>query len=211
LLELDACIGQVVAKLKDLNLDEKTLVLFTSDNGPVVDDGYRDDAVARLGRHRPAGPLRGGKYSNFEGGTRVPFLVRWPARAQPGVSNALVSQVDFLASFARLLGQPLAAGEAPDSEDVMAALMGTSPAGRETLVEQAGGLSLREGTWKYIAPNHRPAVNPETNTELGNAPDPQLYDLDEDPGEARNLAAAQPDRVRRMRERLRQIEARGQP
>ncbi len=203
--QFDACVGTIVSALDRLGLGRNTLVLLTSDNDPVADDGYRDDAVARLGGHRPAGPLRGGKYSNFEGGTRVPLIVRFPGRVKAGVSSALVSQVDFVASFAKLLGQPLAPQDASDSENVMPALLGESRSGRETLVEQAGGLSLRQGSWKYIEPNDRPAMNKQTNTELGNAPLPQLYDLARDLGETRNLAAAQPERATRMRELLRQI------
>jgi arylsulfatase A-like enzyme len=206
--QLDACVGAVLDALERLGLAESTLVLFTSDNGPVVDDGYRDEAVARLGAHRPAGPLRGGKYSRFEGGTRVPWLVRWPGRVKPGVSDALVSQVDLLASFAGLLGQAPPPGEAPDSEDVMAALLGATLRGRESLVEQAGGLALREGSWKYIEPGDGPAVNRETSTELGNAPAPQLYDLQNDPGETQNVAPAQPGRVRRMEDLLHRIRTR---
>jgi arylsulfatase A-like enzyme/type 1 glutamine amidotransferase len=209
--ELDACVGEIVAALDRLGLASNTLVVFTSDNGPVVDDGYRDEAVTRLGRHRPAGPLRGGKYSKFEAGTRVPFIVRFPGRVTPGTSSALVSQVDFVASFAAWLGRPLARGDAPDSEDLMAALLGAARAGRKTLVEQAGGLALREGTWKYIEPSEGRAVNEETKTELGNAPAPQLYDLAADLGETRNLAPAHPDRVAQMQERLRQIRARTAP
>jgi arylsulfatase A-like enzyme len=209
--QADWCVGEILGALDRLALSRDTLVLFTSDNGPVLDDGYQDEAVSKLGNHKPAGPLRGGKYSNFEGGTRVPFIVRWPGRVRPGASGALVSQVDFVASFAALLGQPPAPNDAPDSEDVMAALLGASPVGRTTLVEQASGLSLRQGTWKYIEPSDRPAMNRNTNTELGNAPAPQLYDLARDLGETRNLATAHPRRVDAMRELLRQIRARGRP
>ncbi len=207
--QADFCVGEILNALDRFALNENTLVFFTSDNGPVLDDGYQDEAVTRLGGHKPAGPLRGGKYSNFEAGTRVPFIVRWPARVKPGVSSALVSQVDLVASFAALLGQPLSSADAPDSEDVMAALLGASPAGRTTLVEQAGGMALRQGTWKYIEPNDRPAIQRNTNTELGNAPAPQLYDLAADLGETRNLAVARPEKVEELRELLREIRARG--
>jgi arylsulfatase A-like enzyme len=209
--QADWCVGEILGALDRLALGKDTLVLFTSDNGPVLDDGYRDEAVSRLGSHKPTGPLRGGKYSNFEGGTRVPFIVRWPGRVRPGASGALVSQVDFVASFGALLGQPPAPNDAADSEDVMAALLGDSPAGRTTLVEQASGLSLRQGTWKYIEPSDRPAMDRNTGTELGNAPAPQLYDLAQDLGETRNLAAADARRADAMRELLRQIRARGRP
>src|SRR6185503_1095258 len=100
--ELDWTVGKLLEHLDVLGLTKNTLVLFSSDNGPVVDDGYKDLAVEKLGSHRPAGPLRGGKYSNFEAGTRVPLIVRWPGHTKRGVSRALVSHVDFLATFAAL-------------------------------------------------------------------------------------------------------------
>ncbi len=142
--QLDWSVGEVLATLDRLELADDTLVLFTSDNGPVVDDGYRDEAVEKLGDHAPSGPFRGGKYSNFEGGTRVPFVVRWPARVKPAVSDALISQVDLIATFAALVGRPLSDPGAPDSENVLPALLGTSKTARAALVEQAGSL-LRSG------------------------------------------------------------------
>src|SRR5262249_15913252 len=105
--EFDWSVGQLLDALERLGLMRNTLVVLSSDNGPVVDDGYQDDAVTRLGGHEPAGPLRGGKYSLFEGGTRVPFLASWPARIKPGSSDALVCQVDLLASLAALVGRSL--------------------------------------------------------------------------------------------------------
>ena len=194
--QADWCVGEVLAALDRLKLTNDTLVIFTSDNGPVVDDGYQDEAAEKLGDHRPAGPFRGGKYSNFEGGTRVPFIVRWPARVKPGTSDALVSQVDFLASFAPLLAQPLA--RMNDSENVMPALLGESKTGRTVLIEQAGVLSVRQSNWKYIAPGKGPRINQNTNIELGNDPEPQLYDLAVDPGEQKNVAAARPDKVKEL-------------
>ena len=110
ILEFDWCAGEILKTLDRLKLARNTLVIFTSDNGPVVDDGYKDQAVEKLDGHKPAGPLRGGKYSTFDAGTRVPFIVRWPGRVKPGVSDALVCQIDFLSSFAALTGQTLAAG-----------------------------------------------------------------------------------------------------
>jgi arylsulfatase A-like enzyme len=205
ILQLDWATGQVLETLDRLNLTGRTLVLFTSDNGPVVDDGYRDEAVEKLGGHRPSGPLRGGKYSAFDGGTRVPMIVRWPGRVKPGVSDALVGQVDFLASFAALAGQALAREDAPDSLDVRGALLGTSPTGRDELVEQAGALALITKRWKLISPHEGPRVNPETNTELGNDPQPQLYDLSVDLGERRNVAGEHPEVVGDLTARLARI------
>lgn len=209
MVELDECVGQVLAALDRLELAKDTLVLFSSDNGPVVDDGYRDEAVARLGGHRPAGPWRGGKYSRFEGGTRVPMLVRWPARIKPGISDALVCHVDFTATFAALLKQEFPAGTWVDAVPQVEALLGESTEGRDHLVEQSGGLALREGRWKFMPGGPGPKRSEPTNTELGNDPGPQLYDLSADPGETTNLASAQPDRVQAMRQRLEEIRNRG--
>jgi arylsulfatase A-like enzyme len=202
ILQSDWSVGQLLDTLDRLNLRENTLVIFTSDNGPVVDDGYVDQAVEKLGGHTPWGPLRGGKYSRFEAGTRVPFAVRWPARVKPGVSDALVSQVDLLASLASLVGQSVPTGEAPDSLNQLPALLGQDARGRDHIVEHAGALALREGRWKYIEPTQGPRRSEPTNTELANDPAPQLYDLETDLGETKNLAAQYPERVKAMADRL---------
>jgi arylsulfatase A-like enzyme len=209
ILQLDWATGRVLETLDRLKLAERTLVVFTSDNGPVVDDGYQDEAVEKLNGHRPAGPLRGGKYSAFDGGTRVPMIVRWPGRVKPDVSDALVGQVDLLASFAALTGQALGPQDGPDSLEAMGALLGESRTGRDQLVEQGGALSLITVRWKLISPSQGPKVNRETNTELGNDPQPQLYDLTVDLGERRNVAAEHPDVVRDLTERLDRIRQEG--
>jgi len=206
IVQLDWCVGRILEALDRHGLARNTLLIFTSDNGPVVDDGYRDEAVEKLGDHRPAGPWRGGKYSNYEGGTRVPFLVRWPERVRPGAaSGALVSQIDLFASLAALTGARLEEQAAPDSFDNLAALLGESRQGRPYLVEHAGSLSLIAGRWKYVAPGKGPKYNKQTNTELGNDPEPQLYDLERDPGERVNVAAKHPEKVRELAARLEEI------
>jgi len=182
--EMDASVGEILKALDRLKLAKNTLVLFTSDNGPVLDDGYKDGAVEKLGTHKPAGPWRGGKYSLFEGGTRVPLIARWPGKIKPGVSEALVCQVDFLASFAALTGQTYDTATATDSQNVLPALVGASTVGRTELVEHAGTLTLREGNWKFIKQGR------------------QLYDLATDPGETKNLATEQPERLSAMAQRL---------
>src|SRR5690348_16349594 len=142
--------------------------MFSSDNGPVVDDGYKDDAVAKLGDHRPAGPLRGGKYSRFDGGTGIPMMARWPGHIKAdSQSNALISQGDLYASFGALVGTKPAEGAGPDSQDQSRALLGDDKKGRDWLVEHAGTLALVEGNWKYIAPNNGQKVQVNTNTETG--------------------------------------------
>jgi len=133
------------------------------------------------------------------------MLARWPGRIKPGVSAALVSQIDFSASLAALVGQPIARGDAPDSVNTLPALLGQSPQGRDHLVEHAGRLSLRQGTWKYIEPGKGPAVQVNTKTETGNSPQPQLYNLDPDLGETGNVATQHPDVLQQMQTRLQSI------
>jgi arylsulfatase A-like enzyme len=204
-VEFDWSVGEIVRALERLGLTENTLLVFTSDNGPVVDDGYQDRAVELLDGHAPSGPLRGGKYSAFDAGTRIPFIVRWPRRVKPGTTGALLSQVDLLASFAALTGQKLGGTDAPDSFDLSRALLGKDGRGRDHLVEQARALSIIEGRWKYIEPAPGPAVEPNTGIELGNSAGPQLYDLTNDLGETKNLAAARPEIVERLAARLAKV------
>lgn len=208
--ELDWSVGQVLASLERNGLARDTIVMFTSDNGPVVDDGYQDQAVEKLGSHKPAGPLRGGKYSKFDGGTRVPMLARWPGHIKPdSVSSALISQVDLCASLAALTEQKLPADAAPDSVNVLPALLGQSKTARQSLVEHAGTLALVEGDWKLIAPGNGPRMNENTHTETGNDPEPQLYNLAKDLGETTNLASQFPERVISMTALLNEIRSKG--
>ncbi len=205
ILQLDDAIGQILDTLDRLKLAKNTLIIFSSDNGPILDDGYQDQARELNGSHRAAGPLRGNKYSAYEAGTRVPLIVRWPTRVKPGVTDALVCQVDLLASMAALVGQKIDARTAPDSENQLASLLGESPRGRTNLVEQGGPLALRDGEWKFIPPSSGARLNPNTKTEIGNAPQPQLFNLAKDLGETNNLATAHPERVKRMTAQLEAI------
>ncbi len=209
--EFDWCVGALLTTLGRTMLLDNTLIILSSDNGPVVDDGYKDGAVEKLGKHRPAGPLRGGKYSAFEGGTRVPLIVNWPGKVKPGTSEAIVSQVDLLASLAALVGQSYAASEAPDSSNQLGALLGKSKTGREEVVEQARILALRQGDMKYIEPSQGPRQSPLTNTELGADPGGFLFDLSADPGETNNLAARDPRTLREMAVRLEEIRGAAKP
>ncbi|MBM3808483.1 MAG: arylsulfatase [Acidimicrobiia bacterium] len=202
ILELDWSVGEITRSLDRLGLAGITVVIFTSDNGPVLDDGYADEAVERLNGHTPAGPLRGGKYSAFEAGTRVPFVVRWPGEVRRGTSDALVSQMDFLASLASLTGQTLTPEARRDSVDVWPALIGRTNTGRDHLVEQAGALSIIVGAWKYIEPRAGARIDAGTNIELGNDPGGQLYNLASDLGEKRNVIAQFPDIAKRLAAKL---------
>ena len=210
--ELDWSVGEILETLDQHRLTRNTIVVLTSDNGPVLNDGYKDDAVQKIGDHLPAGVLRGGKYSAFEGGTRVPFLVRWPEKIAPGTtSGALMCQIDFLATFADLVGLRLPDGAGPDSLNMLPALLGTDRNGRNHLVEQAGVLSLRMGPWKYIESGKGPAVNKQVNIETGNDPEPRLFYLEQDLAEEHNLADQHPEQLRTMAEFLARVREQGTP
>ena len=209
LIEFDWSVGEVMKTLKRLGLDKNTMIILSSDNGPVVDDGYKDQAVELLGDHKPAGEFRGGKYSSFEGGTRIPGIVSWPGTVKPGVSDKLLCQVDMIASFAEMLKVKLPSGAAPDSQNHLNAWLNKGGEGREYLVLQnvQNNLSIENGNWKYIAPGKGPAMNLQTNTELGNLNQDQLYNLSSDRGEKVNVAAQNPQIVEKLKSRLNQIKS----
>jgi len=206
ILQLDWTVGQIMQQVKDAGIGGNTIIIFTSDNGPVLDDGYQDEAVAKLQGHTPAGPLRGGKYSAFEGGTRVPFIIRWPGHLQAGISTALVCQIDLTRSFAVLLHQSIPAGAAADSEDLMAAFLGKTGVGRSVLVQQAGTLAIVKDNWKYIRPSDGKSYEALTGIETGNSLQAQLYNLKDDIGEKKNLADAYPAKVKELAALLQQIQ-----
>jgi arylsulfatase A-like enzyme len=202
IMEFDWSVGQIMNVIDSLNLSEKTLIIITSDNGPVVDDGYQDRAVELLKGHSPAGPLRGGKYSLFDGGTRVIFLAKWKGTIIPGISNALFSQIDMMGSFAGLTGQQLSQNDGPDSFNQIDALLGRTGKGRDWLVEHSGRLSIIRGDWKFIEPGPGPKLQMNTNTETGNDTAPQLYNMNSDMGEKLNLARHNPDLVKELSDLL---------
>jgi arylsulfatase A len=191
--------GELMQTLKRLQLEQKTLVVFCSDNGPVLDDGYKDGAVEKIGDHKPAGPFRGGKYGITEGGTRTPFITHWPGTIPAGVSEEIVCTIDLAASFAALAGVKLTEDACLDSFNVLGALLGEAGAkGREHLIQQdngqRGNFGFRVGNWKL----HREAGKSE----------PALYNLSDDPGEFKNRASLNPEIARQLNEQLEQsIEA----
>ncbi|WP_439183413.1 sulfatase family protein [Carboxylicivirga taeanensis] len=196
ILEADWCVGEFIKTLEEEGILDNTLIVFSSDNGPVLNDGYFDDAVEKLGNHTPAGPLRGGKYSLFEAGTRVPFITYWKGTIQPGISDALVCQIDLLASLAKLVGTN---ESSTDSKDLLTAFLGKGNKGRESLViEATTRTALRYGDWILIPPYKGPAKNNLVNIELANAQEYQLYNLIEDIEQQNNLAENNPDKVQEM-------------
>ena len=196
IVEADWAVGEFMKTLKMLGLLENTLIVFTSDNGPVLNDGYYDDAVERLGNHTPWGPLRGGKYSLFEAGTRVPFIVYWEGKIKPAKSDALISQLDLMSSLAELVGSKV---KGPDSKQLLDVFMGKCQDGRDELVLEANSrTALRKGEWIMIPPYEGPAKNSKVNIELGNSPDFLLYNLESDLGQQNNLAQKNPQKLKEM-------------
>lgn len=196
ILEADWCVGQLMETLEKEGLLDNTLVIFSSDNGPVLNDGYYDDAVEKIGNHNPAGPLRGGKYSLFEAGTRVPFMTYWKGKIQPKVSDALVCQVDLLSSLSHLVGSE---DNGPDSKNLMDVLLGTSEDGRnELVIEATSRTAFRKGYWVMIPPYKGSPVIEQVNIEIGNSENFQLYNLKDDIGQLKNLAQTHQDTLKAM-------------
>lgn len=196
IVEADWCIGELLKTLEKEGILENTLIVFSSDNGPVLNDGYYDDAVEKLGDHKPAGALRGGKYSLFEAGTRVPFITYWKGHIQPQMSDALVCQVDLFSSLAALVDSDK---RVQDSEDLLDVFLGQSKKGREELViEATSRTAFRKGDWMMIPPYNGPAVNELVNIELGNSDEFALYYLKDDLSQKNNLAKEKPEKLQDM-------------
>lgn len=228
--ELDWMVGEILDLLRNEGLADNTLVLFTSDNGGMFNAGGQD---SWKDGHRMNGDLLGFKFGAWEGGHRVPFIARWPGQIPAGsVSDQLVSNVDFLATMAALVDQPLNASEGPDSFNVLPALTGTPQNQiRDHLVLTAikkTHLALRKGKWVYIDAQgsggfrgkkgtdferggpgaHLLTKHVNSDVEDGklkpSAPPAQLYDLDADLSQTRNLYNDLPEIVREMKELLTQ-------
>jgi arylsulfatase A len=208
--QMDWMTGEVMHLLDSLHLSDNTLIIFSSDNGPVLNDGYDDKAEELVGDHKPAGPYNGGKYSAFEAGTRVPTIVYWPAKVKPGVSNAMLSQVDLFASLAQLTQQQLAANAAPDSFDMLDALLGNSSQGRKVMLEESGTLALRDNNWKYIASFPKATFRTQIrNNATGFSSQPQLYNLREDVGEQHDISSTNKEQLIKMQVLLDSIKQNG--
>ena len=204
IVQFDWSVGRILDTLDSLGIADNTLVILSSDNGPVVDDGYDDQAEELLNGHSPTGNLRGGKYSAFEGGTRIPMIVRWPNGWVPAgqTSEALSSQIDWMSSMAAMLNARMPKGAAPDSYDRLPVMLGKNTESRPWVLEQASNktLSIRTPQWKYIEPKGGPAMVPwGPKIETGYLDRPQLYKYS-DKGEENNVAAEYPAEVERLEE-----------
>ena len=209
IVQFDWSVGQIMETLDKLGLAENTLIILSSDNGPVVDDGYDDKAEELLNGHSPAGPWRGNKYSAFEGGTAVPAIVRWPKKIKENrESDVLMSQIDWMASLGALVNARLPKGSAPDSYNRIGNLLGTDDEDRPWVIELASNhvLSVRTKDWKYIEPNDGPAmIQWGPKIETGNLSTPQLYDMRKDINERANVALQHPEVVYDMQNILRRV------
>lgn len=197
IMQLDWTVGRIMEGLRDLGIADNTLILLTSDNGPVLDDGYADDAERLAGTHKPGGPWRGGKYSAFEAGSAVPFIVSWPAGGVPRgrVSRSLVSLIDGIRSLAPVAGATLDDTLACDSKDFSATWLGHSEEERPYVLSMSynRGVSIRTKAWKYIPPMKGPAMVPwGPKIETGFASEGQLYDMRNAASERRNVIDANP-------------------
>ncbi|MEM6469755.1 MAG: arylsulfatase [Planctomycetota bacterium] len=211
ILQLDWCVGELVKTLDRLALTEKTLIVFCSDNGPVLDDGYQDGAITQLGSHTPSGIYRGGKYSIYEGGTRTPFIASWPGSISPGTSDEVICTVDLPATLASLGGASMPEDACPDSIDLISVLTGEDDAkGRDHLIQQPNKgptLALRVGNWKVLSYEKAKAMKHLTY-EKGPGKY-ELYNLAVDPEEKDNLIESHPEKLQAMLERLEAIKAAG--
>lgn len=214
--QIDWETGEIMKTLDRLKLSDKTLVLFTSDNGPIFFDGYYDHSKEDANGHKPAGGLRGWKYLVYEGGTRVPLLVRWPGKVPKGICEQMFCLTDVLATCAALTGQHLPADAGVDSLNQLPVILGlTNGAVRDVEIEQgiSGSMAIRKGEWKYIPPNIGSAAS-----GMGSGADPKdprfaaafireplLFDLSKDPGESHNVAAEYPQKVAELAALLKKV------
>ena len=212
IVQLDWCVGELVKTLDRLKITDKTLIVFCSDNGPVGDDGYKDEALEKMSDHDPNGPFTGGKYSILEGGTRTPFITYWPGKIKPGISNNIVCTIDFAASFAALTGVKLSNNACPDSFNIINSLLGKKDAkGRQHLVQQdngkGGNFGYRVGKWKLQRHDSKRKRNVVVTNKLANSPAPRfsLFNLNKDIEEKNDVSKKHPQVFDRMKKELQKI------
>ncbi len=212
--QTDAAAGRILRALEEIGAADNTLVIFSADNGA---ESYAYERVRAFG-HRSSGPFRGVKRDLWEGGHRVPFLVRWPGVVPAGrVSDALLSQIDLFATIATAVGAEIPAGSAEDSHDQLALLRGGETSARASLVHNTNekGYAVRQGDWVLIdAPTggvtRVPPWVDEANGYTKNDQPGELYHLREDPGQKHNRFAELPDKVAELRAELQRIRGNGE-
>ena len=207
--QVDHDVGRLLTSLEKQGLAENTLVIFTADNGCSPAANITELQKAS---HEPSYIYRGHKADLYEGGHRVPFIVRWPAKVKAGVSPALVGQIDFLATFADITGASVPSAMAEDSVSFLPVLRGDKPEVRQGIVSQSinGSFAIRDGQWKLcLSAGSGGWSSPKPGAEEAGLPSVQLYDLSKDPGERKNLQAEFPERLAAMKAELEKTIARG--
>jgi arylsulfatase A-like enzyme len=199
LMETDWVVGEVLNALDKHGLTDNTLVVFTTDNG--CSPAAKIDDLVKNG-HKPNGDLRGHKADIYEGGHRVPFLVRWPGKVKPGSETTrLTCQTDFTATCANVLGVDLAPDAGVDSVSFLPTLKDASATERSAIVNHSigGAFAIREGKWKLcLCPGSGGWSAPRPGKEAKDAPRVQLFDLESDPAEQTNLAPEMPEKVKEL-------------
>ena len=210
--ELDHETGRLLDKLDALGLRDNTLVIYTTDNGPWCQSKYYEN---KKGHPEGSifwgdpGPLRAGKGSAYEAGSRVPCIVRWPGKVPAGrTSDALWATIDLLPTFTALSGVKPPTDRVIDGIDQTALLLGQTEEGRETFIyDQVGegdanmGVGIRKGNWKLLLPGRKPEQDHRFLMDFGTN-GLELYDLDSDIGEKNNVADDHPEVVKELRETL---------
>lgn len=190
--EFDHCVGKIVEALKREGLYENTIIIVTSDNAPMIKEGYKDGALEHLNGHNPYANLRGEKYSLHEGGSKVPFIFSWPAKVgKPFVQTQSFMYMDLMSTLPALVGRTLKPSEMADSRDASALFLSPdAPSYREYIMTQDNGgqIALKKGRWKYLPP------------QGGNGA--ELYDLDADPSELHNVIYAYPEIARELQQHV---------
>ncbi len=203
--QVDHTLGEILKAVEKHGLSENTIVIFTSDNGSPQRAGdphlhgkqaFKPGAVVEMYGHNPSAHWRGMKWKIYEGGHRVPFIVRWPGKVKAGsVCDQTVSGIDLMRTFAAITSYELPADSAEDSYDLSPLLFGKTldrPLRQATVLSKGGpGSAIRQGKWKYIAAHDK-------DNKDKNRPPGQLYDLEADPSEQNNLWAERPEVVRRL-------------
>ena len=214
IVQFDWSVGEIVRVLEEQGVLENTLIILTSDNGPVLDDGYIDQAEELVGDHSPTGGLRGGKYSAYEGGTRVPFIVHWPAIIkEQAVKNSLVSQIDFLDVMANIAG--VGNGESLSTDGFpgeAATWFGNDEQGRPYVIGMAQNhtLTLCTAGWKFIEPKGGATMIPwGPKIETGYSTNPQIFKhVNGEFDENQNMASSNANVVKNLSTQLEKIHGR---
>lgn len=212
ILQIDADVGRILDALDEYGLTKNTMIVFTTDNGCSPQANFQELHAAG---HRPSHIYRGHKADLYEGGHRVPFLVRWPDRVEAGtVSHQLIGQFDFMATFAEMIGTKLSPTAGEDSVSFLPALLRKDEGPiRHSLISQSinGSFAIRDGDWKLVLAPGSGGWSPPRPGQANTADLPrfQLYNLAKDPGETENLFEKFPDRASSMKDTMAKAIARG--